>query len=216
MFDTMITSPARFPSREEGLRVHQRLLAGDPTAPSDLAGMYLDALIGWLLTHNRSIDPDFCFQAAADSILSLISDPGSYDPGRQTLEVYLRMAAKRDLLNILERENRHRHQRRTLASVELSPEAGKYLGRENDPFGPLQSEEAVREAWNGVPASVREGLAPRELAVLELMLGQERKTEVYARAFGIEDLPAEEQREQIKRVKDRLKKRLDRARTTDE
>ena len=39
----------------------------------------------------------------------------------------------------------------------------------------------------------------------------ERKTAAYALALGIADRPAAEQRREVKRVKDRLQKRLERA-----
>ena len=70
----------------------------------------------------------------------------------------------------------------------------------------------MRDAINAIPPQVTDGLSKRELGVLELMLRKERKTAVYARAYGIEHLPVVEQRREIKRVKDRLQKRLNRAR----
>jgi hypothetical protein len=217
MSDPMIATPTLFPSQEEGLSIHRRLLEGDPIAPSDLAALFLGPLADWLIRHNRrSIDPDFCVEAAEETVLALIHNPASWNPGRQGLPAYLRMAAHRDLLNILARESRHRRGRQSLEAVELSSHAGKYLGQEDDPSRHLQLEEAVREARNGIPASLREGLTAQERVVLDLMLQGERKTEFYARACGIGHLSIKEQRREVKRVKERLQKRWDRARASDD
>jgi hypothetical protein len=71
--------------------LHERLLAWNPTAPADLALAYLDRLAEWLMRVNPMIHPNDCSSAAEDAILKLIKNPGSYDPGKQTLEAYLRM-----------------------------------------------------------------------------------------------------------------------------
>ena len=60
-------------------------------------------------------------------------------------------------------------------------------------------------------AAAREGLSAGEAAALELLRQGERKTAPYAAVLGITDLPEAEQRQQVKRVKDKLKKRLERA-----
>jgi RNA polymerase sigma factor (sigma-70 family) len=200
------------PSNEEGLRIYQRLLGGDPTAPADLAETYLDPLTNWLAEHNSSVDPDLCTEAASEAIVSLIKKPASYQPERLPLEAYLRMSAQGDLKNALDREKRHRTGRKTLESVEHSEEARKYLGKEDDPSLQLQITEEVQEARDAVPRSVWEGLTEQEVRVLELMIRKERKTQEYAKAYGIENLPEDEQRMEIKQVKDRLQKRWDRAR----
>jgi hypothetical protein len=119
------------------------------------------------------------------------------------------MSAQGDLRNALRREARRR--RRDRVAVELSRDTGKYLSREDDPSLPLRIAEAEAEAREAVPASVREGLSEAEGRVWELMQCGERRTEVYAAALGITHLPWEEQRREVKRVKDRLTKRCERA-----
>jgi hypothetical protein len=71
--------------------LHERHLAGDPTAPADLALAYLDDLAEWLMRVSPEIHPNDYSTAAEDAILTLIKDSGPYDPGMQTLEAYLRM-----------------------------------------------------------------------------------------------------------------------------
>ena len=211
-----MTGPERpSPPEDEGRALHARLLAGaeDPTAPADLAVAYLDRLIDWLIARNPRADPDDCAAAAGDAILALIKNPASYRPERQRLEVYLRISATGDLRNLLRAERRHSSRRAAWEAVELSPAAGKYLRDEaGDPAWLLERGEDVPS----IPARVRERLTPAEAQVLELMLRGERRTEVYAAALGLADRPLPEQRREVKRVKDRLKKRLERAGGADE
>jgi hypothetical protein len=197
------------PAAEE---IFERLLDGDPTAPVDLAELYLDRLTDWLIARNRRVEPESCATAAEDAILALIKRPRAYEPERQTLEVYLRVSAKGDLKNLLQREGRHRSRRASLESVELSPAAGKYLGREDDDparIVVLREEVAARVAAR--PPAAKLELTAEEERVLSLMRAGERRTGIYAAALGIEHLPIAEQRREVKRVKDRLNRRVERA-----
>ena len=212
MADSVPLSPAS----EQDRRLHGRLLNGDPTAPSDVAVAFLDSLIDWLRETNPRLPPDTHVQAAEDAILALIHNPRSYAPEERDLEEYLRMSAQGDLRNILKREQRHHRHRIPWASVELSEDAGKYLGREDDPSLPIQLAEQSRELADTVPEAVRRTLSEKERRVLELILVRERRTAVYAEACGILHLTPQEQRREVKRLKDRLKKRMERSRRTDE
>ena len=211
----MIPPSTPIPRQEEALALHRRLLDGDVVAPSELAVAYLDWLADWVIAHNRGIDPALCETAAEDAILALIRNPSSYDPERAPLEGYLRISAQGDLKNALKREGRHRDRQAALEVVELSPEMRKYVhDGDADPARIVELRELQAERMDGVgrvPASVLDGLSPGEQEVLELMRIKERKTEIFARALGIAHLPAAEQRREVKRVKDRLSKRLERA-----
>lgn len=208
----MITPPFPTPSSDEARSIHARLVDGDPTAPADLAIAYLDPLTVWLQAHNpRLSDPHLCATAAEDALLALIKNPLSYNPDRQTLEVYLRMSARGDLLNLLDREQRHQNRQASWEAVELSPDRRKYLqDSTSDPeLQVISTEEANRTV------TIPRGLTPPEERVLSLMLDGERKTVAYVDAMGIGHLPLDDQRREVKRVKDRLKKRIARAERND-
>ncbi len=195
------------PSPEDGRALYARLLAGDAPAPADFAAAYLDPLAARLQARNpRVTDPHFCTVAAGEAIIALIKNPHSYDPARRSLAGYLLMSAQGDLRNLLRQERRHSARRADWEAVELSPLAGKYLWDANgDPARIVdQHEEAA-------PPPALPGLTDRELAVLALMREGERKTAVYARVLGITQRPIEEQRQLVKREKDRLQKRLARS-----
>jgi hypothetical protein len=94
----MASLPTLAPLQNEAIAIHKRLLARDPTASDDLAGAYLEPLVVWLRETDRRAPEDTRVEAAEDAILALIRRPESYSPGRQTLEVYLRMSARGDLV----------------------------------------------------------------------------------------------------------------------
>lgn len=192
----------------EGHVLYHRLLTGDATAPADLALTYLDRLTDWLLTRNPRADSHDCATAAEDALLALIKNPASYRPERQSLEVYLRMSASGDLKNLWRAERRHSSRRASWESVEFSPAVGKYLQEADDPAWLIERDEVEAPP---IPARVQERLTPGESRVLELLRQGERRTEVYVAALGLSARPLTEQRRAVKRVKDRLKKRLERA-----
>ncbi len=207
----MSSSPALPPTQQDAITLHQRLLAQDPTAANDVADAYLESLVVWLGETDARAPEDVRIEAAEDAILALIRKPDSYSPKRQTLEVYLRLSARGDLLNLLRKERRHGKGRTSWSSVELSPDAGKYLGRTDDPALPLRLAEERRSVAEAIPDSVRRGLSETDQCALELIHQKERRTSVYAALYGLLHLPANEQRRAVKRHKDRLKNVMKRA-----
>lgn len=193
------------PSQAQALRLHRQLCDNDGTAPVAVCRAYLDPLLTWIEDKNRRAPPELCEEAVHLALCGYLHDPATYDPERGELASYLRMAAQGDLLNLLGKEQRHQRGRVSLTAVELSPDAGKYLGREDDPSLRLRiAEEQTADD------PVRDGCDEGERRVLDLMREGERHTAAYAAALGIGHLSGEEQERQVKRVKDRLKKRLER------
>lgn len=210
----MAKAPISLPSREQQLEIHRRLVDGDPTAPADLAVAFLEQVATWLVSANGNrVADDLCADAAEDAIIALSKNPGSYQPTRgKSLYAYLKMSAQGDLLNLLRKEKCRLGTRVKLENLELATDAGKYLGRDDDPSVRLQIHEEVEQAEVNVLSTVRAGLPEAEQQVLQLMLDGERRTAYFARALRIEHLPKDEQEAAVKRVKDKLKNRLRRAR----
>jgi hypothetical protein len=201
------------PSSKDVLILHGRLVSGDPTAPNDLAELFLTPLVDWLQERNPKVSSDFILQAVEDALLNLIHHPSTYKPEKKlSLEKYLRMSAQGDLRNTLAKVRRSRAPEVSWNIVELSDQHGKYLGKEDDPSLPLQVAEEAEELRQSIPATIREGLTEAELQVLDLMLQGERRTSRLAEAYGIADLDPAKWAREIKRVKDKLKKRLERKR----
>jgi RNA polymerase sigma-70 factor (ECF subfamily) len=204
-------TPAPPATPQDAMALHQRLCAHDPTAATDLAVAYLEPLVVWLHPTAPHVADDVRLEAAEDAILTLIRKPESYHPEIQTLEVYLRMSAQGDLRNLLRKEQRHHKGRVPLQRVELSADAGKYLGRNEDPTLPLRLAEEEQRIASAIPDSVRRKLSEADVRALELILRKERRHGVYAELYGLHHLPMEEQERIVKRHKDRLKKVLKRA-----
>lgn len=203
------------PSRGQSLKLHRHLVEGDPVAPSKLATTYLRPLIDAIRRANQASVPDeFIEEAVHLAIANLCKNPASFDPsqmpGEQPLLSYLKMSAQGDLQNRLASEQRHVRGRVSLDHVEQSANAGKYLGRDDDPALPLEIKEEVEQARRQVLPIVEDGLTDEEKACLELMMQKVRQTSAYAQALHIEHLPKKQQAVEVKRVKDKLKKRIER------
>jgi RNA polymerase sigma-70 factor (ECF subfamily) len=198
-----------FPSAEVGLSLHLRLCEPDPVAPADLCLACLDPLVHWLETRFPRVDPHLRETAAHDALVGYVKAPERYHPKLGPLPAYLRMAARRDLYNLMKREGRHHRRRVAWSAVELREEAGNIPGREEDPSDLLADREES-ERWEAVLRAVRQACTEAERHVLELMLAGERGTAAHALALGLTGLPVAEQEREVKRAKDRIMKRLER------
>jgi hypothetical protein len=196
-------SQVDFPSRAEGLALHLRLAAGKRYASADVCLAYQGPLVAWLKLKLPWAEADLVESAAHDALFQYVRHHGAYCPQQSDLGAYLRMLARCDLLNHLRRE------KIPLAFVELGEEAGNLCGREEEPGLLLERQEEVAGLWQLV-ASIRATCEPRERAVLDLLLEGERRTHAYSVVLGVEDQPLADQELAVKRVKDRIKKRLER------
>src|ERR1700722_19902583 len=97
-------APLDFPSREEGLALHIQLCDLNPTAVADVCRAYLAPLLGWLTHRFTNVDAHIRQTAVHDALMAYLQNPRSYNPDRSDLAGYLRMAARGDLRNLLERE----------------------------------------------------------------------------------------------------------------
>ena len=184
--------------------IHERLLAEDVTAPAELAESLLEPLTHRLTKKYPKLrDPDLLCDAVSDALMSYIKRPAQFDPAKRTLIGFLVMAAEGDLRNALAKAKRRRQKEILLENVELWGAAG------NNEI----------EAGNSEPEPEREKLRqalpmifedPKDLAMVELMMSGERATEAFAEVLKLQHLPLEQQRREVKRHKDRLKKRLER------
>jgi hypothetical protein len=205
-----------FPSEETGLTLHLRL--GDPDdllASADLCTTYLDPLLAWLAKAFPQVDADQRQSAAHDALFSYVQRPGAWCPERGELGAYLRMSAKGDLNNLLRGEKQGTGKKIPWEFVEPGPEGGNLIGREKDPCEQLEREEEAM-AGRMVLEDFCKSLPPEEQAALELLLQGERRTQAYVPKLGLDSLPTEEQEIEVKRWKDRIKKRLVRGGRTHE
>jgi RNA polymerase sigma-70 factor (ECF subfamily) len=206
-------------STEFNRNIHQRLLDGDPIAPSELVVAYLEPLTRWLHTLFRHLqDEQLLVDAATDALLNYIEHPARFDPTKSALPRYLRMSAKRDLLNALQREQRRtkraalarktlkREQQRIVTeghaeSVELGARSGTIIQEDDEKT--VVTQDVLEHMFEAITE-------PRDRQLLQLLRDGVRKTAAYAEILGIQDRNTLEQRKLVKQHKDRLKKQLER------
>jgi RNA polymerase sigma factor (sigma-70 family) len=205
----MNRTPSAFATPAEALALHLRLLQPDPTATADVCQAYLAPLAGWLATCFPRADPDLAQTAAGDAVMAYVQRPEAYDPARHELGAYLRLAARRDLLNLLRQEQRHQHEKLSQNCVELGQDGGNIPGREEEPSAALERAEEAHAGQEFLRRAA-EGFTEAERRVLELLLARERQTRVYAEVLGVRELSPLEQEREVKRVKDRILVRLKR------
>lgn len=191
---------ACWPEPDELAALYAGLVAGAPLAPSDLAAAALEPLAASLRHQFPGADEHDCRSAAIDAIWDLIQNPAAYDPTRRGLRGFLQMAAAGDFRNFRRRQRKHHAGRESSECVELAADERNTLP---DDTGP---------SFDDPPLAVEiDSFAADERAVFELMREGERDTPVFAAALGLGHLSPAEQADAVKRVKDRIKKRLQRA-----
>ena len=188
---------------------HARLLADDPTASADLCEYFLPILVGQLASKIPTLDAHQIQEAVVDVLLNYIEQPTRYDPTRGSLSSYLTMSARGDVLNALQREERRNKRLLPLETGDEDVEVERWQRN----IGVKMLEDLVLDA--AASAQVKELLqavsrSDADQQVLQLMLDGERDTAVFAEVLGLQDLEVAEQRRQVKQLKDRLIKRLQR------
>lgn len=185
--------------------LHERLLADDPTVSAEVCERYLTPIVKALRRKFADVakrDETLIMDAATDALLNYIEAPRKFDPERGRLFSYLIMSAEGDLRNALVRQRRVSE--KTVDFVEL-----QQICR-NKGIGQASAERGLdsQKIWNRIHQLVPD---PTDQAVVQLLLDGVREYDAYAEAMGIMELPAQERRKEVKRVKDRLKARLKRA-----
>jgi RNA polymerase sigma-70 factor (ECF subfamily) len=185
--------------------IHDRMLAGDPIASSELAETVLDRLVSTLTRKYPGLrDSVFLADAVTDALMAYLKNPGAYDPSKRGLFGYLMMSAEGDLRNALERARRRTDREGPLEVVELGQFAGNVdQGDVESVDQRIDAERLQSRLTRLFPDQVDQQLA-------QLILDGERATETYAQLLGLQDLESTEQQREVKRHKDRIKKRLQR------
>lgn len=192
------------PSKSWFNKIHQRLLRRDPTASAECA----EAVIGPTTSQLQIRFPklrgtDVLADAVTDAVMSYLKRPEQYDPSKRGLLGFLVMAAEGDLRNALAKHRRRRNIEMPMEDVDLQIPDG------NDQVTTLASgldtdEEAIRRALHALFPD------PRDLKMAGLVLDGERSVSAFAQVLAVERLPLGEQRREVKRHKDRIKKKLER------
>jgi RNA polymerase sigma-70 factor, ECF subfamily len=184
--------------------IHERLLAEDVTAPAELAEFLLEPLLHRLAKKYPQLhDTDPLCDAVTDALMSYIKRPAQFDPAKRSLIGFLAMAAEGDLRNALAKARRRRQKEIPFKDVELWVAAGN----SESESGNSDTEPGREKLRQALPRLFGD---PQDLMLVEMMLSGERTTGAFAEVLKLQHLPVERQRREVKRHKDRLKKRLER------
>jgi DNA-directed RNA polymerase specialized sigma24 family protein len=198
------------PDREWQEQLHQRILRQEPTAFAELCEVALPHLLAFLRQRFPQNEAHLHEMTAVDTLLHYHTRPAQYDAAKLSLFAFLRMAARNDMLNLLDKHGR----------------ADKRLLDIDDPYvqALLPAEDAIAEAselddWlsqhtqlsrQQLLQTLDNELTRTDKAVMLLMFDGVRDSRQYAFALGISHLDTGQQRAEVKRAKDRLTKKLQR------
>lgn len=182
--------------------LHRRVLAGDDDALNQLATVLMKSLHNTLRLQWRGVSTELVATAVEDAILDYARRPGAYDPARHVpLPVFLRHSASRNLTNLVAKERR-----RLLAETQFA--AGTDAVATSTPR--IEREDLLGPAISAIDAVVRVTPAIEQAALMAWLRG-ERSTKLLARSLNLFHLPSPEQSAEVKRFKDRVRRRLQRA-----
>ena len=184
--------------------IHKRLCEGDLTAFAELAEEVMESLVEKLSRKYPNLrDPDLPTEAVADALMDYSKRPEQFDPTQRSLFGFLVMAAEGDLKNALARIARRRDKEIQLEPVEVDEFGGNTIDRTSELDERIDFER-IRDSLNELLDD------PKDRAVVKLMMEGERATEVFAQVLELEALSEDQQRTEVKKNKDRIKKRLQR------
>jgi RNA polymerase sigma-70 factor (ECF subfamily) len=196
-------------SNDELLALHQALLEGDAAAPMLLA----EKLVPMLRTKLRPLkakltDPQVVESAIGQSVATYLRRPEVFDPNRGSLPSYLAMDAAGDVKNELEKrrwEIAHDEVvERTLVELGLRDRNSPVEEEALDDLDPFDVPEANVEVARRLLAK----LSPRDRELTQLLVDEVRSYAAWAGVLGIAHLPLEVQKREVKRHKDRIRRKL--------
>lgn len=198
------------PDRSWQDQLHQRVLRQDVTAFAELCEAALPHLVTFLRQRFPQYDAHLHETASIDCLMLYRLRPEQYDPQQLSLFAFLRMAARSDLLNMLDKNGRREKRLVDINNPTIQPL--------------LPSEDTIAEAhdidnWlarhtrltrQQLLQSLENELTRTDKELILLMLDGIRDSRPYALAMGISHLDTGQQRAEVKRAKDRLTKKLQR------
>lgn len=200
---------------EERLQsIYQRLLNRDPIAPSDFIEYIFQPLLNAIQrkhSHLYEVDSHELTDCVSDALLNFCANPQRYIRGRGSLWSYLVMDVTGDVRNWLQRKQRHHQRTIDIESVEHTLFDGNQDLEEQilNQIAPDYIPDGVN-ATELISDLKKYFSEPREWESLYLIVTGERSTSVYASLFGISHWPINDQKQYVKRLKDKIKKRLER------
>jgi len=197
--------------KDQGLALHELLLAGDSLALPKLYDVYGENIINVLRADFSDLaqrDESLLFEAVNEAFIGYNKNPHTFDRSKNTLKNFLIMAAKRDLVNIIARNKNYQEKIKLPKDVEIEE---KFRNRSQKSEYSPDEEIVLRESLQAIEIELRKYfLVDKDLELAKMIIRGEKNTEVFAVVLEIERLEKNEQQTEVKRHKDRIKKVLER------
>ncbi|WP_018262871.1 sigma factor [Methylobacterium sp. WSM2598] len=184
--------------------IHARLLAGSRTASAEMFREGLGPIKAFLASEFPTLADEDLNDLATDAIVAYVGDPERCDLGKGSLWTYLCNVAKRDAIDLI----RLRTRRDRLLQEKVETDVEFWASRAKDTF---RGDDAIDARKIMRLHGGRLVKNDAEARVLVLILKDEDRTEAFAEALGIDPKAADTEKI-VKRVKDRIDKRLQRCR----
>lgn len=197
------------------IELHKLIRSGDDLAFAKLCDTYLEPTIKRVRNFNWQIhlsDGSLISEVVIDSFYGYFYNPEKFNPEKQTLEKFLVMDAEGDLKNAWAKRAKQEQRFKSLDNeVEFDEQYGnsKKEGNGNvDTPAQIMIDNEANEILN---AELKKHFdSVKDIEIANLILAKERGTDAYACVLEITHLSFEEQQQEVKRNKDRIKKVLDR------
>jgi RNA polymerase sigma-70 factor (ECF subfamily) len=198
------------PARDWQDQIHRRILHNDATAFAELCEIALPGLVQFLQSRFSGQESHLCESTAIDCLLSYYQAPKAYDPRQISLFAYLRMAARYDLLSAIDKEQRLNQRLTSLEELDGLHQKEDELDGDSQ----LALDDLLQRHTDWSFAEITKALEAHldraEKRCLWLMLEGVRENARYVETLGLQSLDEDSQRLEVKRVKDRLVKKLQR------
>ncbi|WP_276348832.1 hypothetical protein [Daejeonella sp. JGW-45] len=193
------------------LALHQAVTDRSDTALLKLYDLYGESIIRKLKSWYSKLaakNDDSIPAAVNEAFLGYYNNPATFNPQISSLERFLEMAAERDLKNDIEREKDQEGKENLPDGVELQANFWNSLKKD-------QTATDQRIIHKETIAAVDQELGlhfktDQDLTLAKMVLSRERETGPYAEVLEIGELTTEEQKAEVKKHKDRIKKILER------
>ena len=198
------------PTREWQDQIHRRILHDDATAFAELCEAVLPALVQFLQGRFSEQDSHLCQSTAIDCLLKYYQTPKIYNPKQISLFAYLRMAARYDLMSAVDKETRLHQRLTSLEELGDGPHAQKEEPQDSQAVLDDLLQRHTDWSFAEIIQALETHLDRVEKRCLWLMLEGVRDNARYVEALDLAQMDQADQRGEVKRVKDRLVKKLQR------
>lgn len=193
------------------LELHTAVLEKNDIALSKLYNSYGQKLVRILKYRYASAfyrDETLIYEAVNEAFQGYYRNPMTFCPERNSLFNFLLVAADRDLINIFQREKKHSNRKNVPEDVELEENFwNTHIKPHDSTDDTIQIQETLTAVQNLLESFFSND---KDVKLAWMVLASERDTESYSEVLKIEKLSIHEQRNEVKKHKDRIKKVLER------